>query len=261
MDRSRIDKIAQTDEERLLLAKVWDKLSAAMRRDTICGTCFLTPHEQALVRMLFADASGVILFGGYPDAERKMAIYLPEYADEGFLQSDGCPVRCLRASFHDTARLTHRDFLGALTGLGIARESVGDISVGTSQCNFFVTAELAPFLLQELHCVAHAAVRVSAVHAQDVSIAPPQTVTLRDTLASLRLDGVVSAGFRISRAQAAQSIAAGKVSLDGVPCEKSDKTVAVGAKISLRGMGKIRLTAVTGQTKKGRIGVVIDRYI
>ncbi|MBO5868286.1 MAG: hypothetical protein J6Q54_05195, partial [Oscillospiraceae bacterium] len=31
MDRSNIDKIAQTADDRVLLAKVWDKINAGMR--------------------------------------------------------------------------------------------------------------------------------------------------------------------------------------------------------------------------------------
>ena len=76
----------------------------------------------------------------------------------------------------------------------------------------------------------------------------------------MRLDGVVSAGFRISRTLAAQAITSGKVAVDGLPCEKPDKSVAEGSKISLRGSGKIKLEKVNGQTKKGRISVELHRY-
>jgi len=49
--------------------------------------------------------------------------------------------------------------------------------------------------------------------------------------------------------------------VDGLPWEKPDKTVAEGAKISLRGSGKMKLEKVNGQTKKGRISVEIHRYV
>ena len=84
---------------------------------------------------------------------------------------------------------------------------------------------------------------------------------IRDTLASLRLDSVVSAGFRIGRSLAAQYIGAGKVSVDGLPCVKSDKPVPQGAKISVRGLGKICLVTVGSRTKKDRISVIIHRYV
>ena len=56
-------------------------------------------------------------------------------------------------------------------------------------------------------------------------------------------------------------ISAGKAAIDGLPCEKPDKLVEEGAKISLRGMGKIKLSAVNGRTKKDRISVIIHRYV
>ena len=84
---------------------------------------------------------------------------------------------------------------------------------------------------------------------------------IKDTLASLRLDSVIAAGFRMSRGAASQLICAGKAAIDGLPCEKPDKPVAEGAKISLRGYGKIKLAKVGGATKKDRISVVLHRYV
>lgn len=95
----------------------------------------------------------------------------------------------------------------------------------------------------------------------EASIPQPEIMVIKDTLASMRLDGVVSAGFRISRTLATQAITSGKVAVDGLPSEKPDKTVAEGCKISLRGSGKIKLEKVNGQTKKGRISVELHRYM
>ena len=94
-----------------------------------------------------------------------------------------------------------------------------------------------------------------------VTIAQPETKEIRDTLASLRLDSVISSGFRIGRSLAAQYVNAGKAAIDGLPCEKPDKTVSEGSKISVRGLGKIKLVQVNGRTKKDRISVVIHRYV
>ena len=78
MDRSNIEKIAKTPEDKLLLAKVWDKITAGMRRDIPSNTCFLSPRELEMTRYLFGDQPGLYIFGGYEDAERKMLVYLPE---------------------------------------------------------------------------------------------------------------------------------------------------------------------------------------
>ena len=92
-------------------------------------------------------------------------------------------------------------------------------------------------------------------------IPEPEIKEIRDTLASLRLDSVIASGFRIGRSLAAQYVTTGKAAIDGLPCEKPDKAVWEGMKISVRGLGKIKLESVNGRTKKDRISVVIHRYV
>lgn len=261
MDRGNIEKIAHTPEDRMLLAKVWDKIQAGIRRDIPANSCFLSPRELEMTRYLFGNVPGLREFGGYEDAERKMLVYLPEYLDESDLLEDGSPIVCLRASFFEEDTLSHRDFLGALMGAGIARETVGDICVSKGSCDFFVTEEIAPYILQNLFSAGRTKLNMETVPLSQVLVPEPETKEIRDTMASLRLDSVISSGFRIGRSLACQYVTSGRAAIDGLPCEKPDKVVGEGSKISVRGLGKIRLRAVNGQTKKGRISVVIDRYI
>ena len=261
MDRNHIEKIAQTPEDRLLLAKVWDKINAGIQRCIPANTAFLSPRELEMTRYLFGQPEGLYAFGGYEDAERKMLIFLPEYLDEDYLTGCDSPLVCLRAVFYEEDALTHRDFLGALMGSGITRESIGDICVGKGNCDFFVTEQIAPHILQSFFSAGRTKLQLSQIPIADANIPQPEIKEIHDTVASTRLDSVIASGFRISRGLAAQHISAGRVAIDGLPCEKPDKTVAEGAKISLRGLGKIKLITVGGQTKKGRISLLIHRYI
>ena len=261
MDRANIERIAHTPEDRMLLAKVWDKINAGLRRNIPGNTCFLTPRELEMTRYLFGDLEGLYAFGGYEGAERKMLVFLPDYLEENALYEEDSPLVCLRAKFYEGDCPSHRDFLGALMGAGIAREVLGDICVGKDSCDFFVTAEISPYILQNFTSAGRAKVSLTRIPLSEVFVPEPEVKEIKDTLASLRLDSVISSGFRIGRSLAAQYISAGKAAINGLPCEKPDKAVAEGDKISLRGMGKIRLKTVGGQTKKGRISVVIDRYV
>lgn len=245
----------------MLLAKVWDKINAGLRRNIPGNTCFLSPRELEMTRYLFGDLEGLHTFGGYDGAERQMLIYLPEYLDESAMYDEDSPLVCLRAKFYEGDSPSHRDFLGALMGAGIARDTVGDICVGNDSCDFFVTAEIAPYILQNFVSAGRVKVTLTRISLLDVLVPEPEVKQIKDTLASLRLDSVISSGFRIGRSLASQYISAGKAAINGLPCEKPDKLVSEGDKISLRGMGKILLRSVGGQTKKGRISVVIDRYI
>ena len=245
----------------MLLAKLWDKINAGMRKNIPANTCFLSPRELEMAKYLFGQPKGLHTFGGYGDAERKMLIYLPDYLEESALYDADSPCVCLRATFYQGDSPNHRDFLGALMGAGIGRETVGDICVGTEHCDFFVTAEIAPYILQNFTSAGRTKLHLTQIPLSEADIPQPEVKEIRDTMASLRLDSVISSGFRIGRSLAAQYITSGKAAIDGLPCEKPDKTVSEGSKISVRGLGKIKLHAVNGRTKKDRISVVIHRYI
>lgn len=261
MDRNNIDKIAQTGDDRMLLAKLWDRINSGICKNIPVSTCFLSPRELEMARFLFGDVTGLHAFGGYEDAERRVLAYLPEYLEESCLYSEEAPIRCISASWHPSEVLTHRDLLGALMGLGISRDTVGDICIANNRCDFFVTNEIAPFILQNFISAGRTKLQVAEISLTDASIPEPETKEIRDTVASLRLDSILSSGYRIGRSLACQYITAGKVAIDGLPCEKPDKPVAEGSKISVRGLGKIRLRKVGSQTKKGRISITLDRYI
>ena len=261
LNRANIEKIAQSPEDRMLLAKVWDKINAGIRKNVPASTCFLSPRELEMTRFLFGDAEGLLNFGGWEDAERKMLIFLPEYLEEESLYEEDSPIVCLRAEFFHGDSPSHRDFLGALMGAGIGRETVGDICVDTESCDFFVTTEIAPYIEQSFTSAGRTHLRIRRIPLREANIPEPEVKEIRDTLASLRLDSVISSGFRIGRSLASQYVSSGKAAIDGLPCEKPDKNVPEGAKVSVRGLGKIKLISVNGRTKKDRISVTIHRYV
>ena len=261
MDRNNIEKIAHNPEDKMLLAKLWDKINAGIRKNIPANTCFLSPRELEMARFLFGEPEGLYAFGGYPDAERKMLVYLPDYMYPSAFMDEDSPCVCLRATFYHGDSPNHRDFLGALMGAGIGRETVGDICVGTEHCDFFVTQEIAPYILQNFTSAGRTKLHIDQIPLIEADIPKPEVKEVRDTMASLRLDSVISSGFRIGRSLASQYVTSGKAAIDGLPCEKPDKQINEGSKISVRGLGKIKLVQVNGRTKKDRISVVIHRYV
>ena len=102
----------------MLLAKIWDKINAGVRKNIPASTGFLSLREQDMTRYLFGQLDGLHYFGGYADAERRMLVYLPEYLDEPSLYDEDSPIVCLSATFYANDCPSHRDFLGALMGAG-----------------------------------------------------------------------------------------------------------------------------------------------
>ncbi len=214
-----------------------------------------------MARYFFGNEPGLFYFGGYPDAERKMLCYLPDYLDESSLYDDDSPVVCLRATFYDGDCPSHRDFLGGLMGCGVERDVLGDILVSKGSCDFFVTAQIAEYIQQNFLSAGRSKLHIDPLPLSQVQMVELTFTEIKDTVASTRLDSIISTGFRIGRSLASQYISAGKAAINGLPCEKPDKLIDEGMKISVRGLGKIKVHSVSGQTKKGRIWVVIHRYV
>ena len=84
---------------------------------------------------------------------------------------------------------------------------------------------------------------------------------IRDSVSSIRLDSIVSSAFRLSRGKAAEAIRKGLVSVDHAECLKPDAAVPEGSSIVLKGKGKAVLEETGGESRKGRIRIVIKRFI
>ena len=241
-----LNKCARSGEERVLLARALDKLELAQNRSVPACTPFLSPGEQASVTDLL-NAWGRprhLFFGGYEGAERAVCAFLPDWQEESdFLADPEGPVAALEAAFPADAELSHRDILGALMGLGITREKLGDILLDHGRCQVLVLRDALPILLSQWESAGR------------------WKMKLRDTVAALRLDAVLAAGFSTSRSKAADLVSAGRVSVNHRECAKADRTVGEGDVLSCRGLGKCVVKEVLGQSKKGRFMLVLERYI
>ena len=258
--RQTIAHLAQDKEEAMLLALLCERMEAAERKNIAYFSPFLTGREQMLAQKLLADTA-CTFFGGYAGAERQILCYLPDYMDADFLSSDASPICAVRAAFFEKDRLSHRDVLGALMGAGIKRGCVGDIFVTEGACEFLLLREMLEFVVENFTSAGRTRLHAEEIPLCKLQVPQANVKTLRDTVPSLRLDCVISAGFSISRGKAAEYIAQGRAELDHAPCTKCDKLTEQGAVISVRGVGKMRLKSVDGTTKKGRIGVTVERYL
>ncbi len=279
---------ARDEAVRLMLARL-DDLCARAAHGVAAFSAFLTPREaMAASRHLLSrvSAGSAFLYGGFSGAERVRAVILPDYAEgmtdlcalaadpvaalrEAGLSDladevrDAATVLCIRGSGYRA--LSHRDYLGAVLGLGIDRDAVGDIVVspdgGTPAAYLVTDARLAAFLLSELCKVATDTVKVSRLPADGAVSLARQLSPIRDTVASPRLDCVVAALCNLSRESAQNAIRGGLVELNYEPVEATDRTVEPPAVLSVRGFGKFAVESFGGETRKGRIRLIAGKYI
>ncbi len=259
--RELLQKYARSSEDDALLARLLDKYEAWQRTGLMQVGRFLSERDRLCCEPVWRELGVTPVFwGGYPEAERVMAILPADWQDEeAVTHGEDSPVTVFRASFRAEEPLSHRDFLGALMGLGVERDTVGDIIPRDDTCDIIVTKEVSSYILQNLTSAGRTALRLEII--PEAEAKPAEFRIIRDTVASLRLDAVVGSGFSLAREKAASAIRTGKVSVNGLECLKPDKAVEAGTRISLRGLGKIELSEVGGLSRKGRTTIVIKRFI
>ncbi len=262
MDRRQLlDRVAQSGEERILLAHILDKCEQSRQRNIPAATDFLSPAEQRAAQDLLHAAAiheGYAFCGGYERAERKMLFFLSDWQEEA---DEDEYMTALRCTYRREDTLTHRDFLGSLMAQGITREKLGDILVSEGACDLIVSRDIALYLLQNVTGAGRVKLLLSEIELSGLNVPELKVREIRDTVSTLRLDAVAASGFSMSRGKAQELISSGRVQLNHRETLKSDAPVAQGDVISARGLGKFEVAEVGGLSKKGRTALLLRRYL
>jgi len=263
-------------EDDILLRAIEDKIDKCADDYMMTNSVFLDMRQRTIAEGMCKKRKGLVyvLYGGYEEAERTIALFLPDYIDIDRTDFDGIhkyfmensaynPLALLRIC-NESARgkeLSHRDYLGAITGLGIKREMVGDILVRKDGADIIILKELAEFLIVHYEKAGRAYLSGEIKLIEELIVPEGRFEESKDTVASLRIDNVVASAFKTSRSKAAEAVTGGVVFVNGIQIDKTDKQVKEGDKIVLRGKGKVLLQQVGGITRKDRMFIVLKRYL
>lgn len=241
------------------LIKRAEDLSARCRRSgRLTQTNFLTPAERYQLES-WAKRGGceVIISGGQEGCERTAAFFLPEWMDpESFDVSEY--IRAIRVTAY-FGTPGHRDYMGAVLGMGVGREWIGDIRVDGDEAYIFCLPGVERHLVT-IDKVGRCGVKAVAVELSEVPEPVRQVKNVSFSVMSMRLDAVVGGMFDLSRTEAAKQIAYGNVSVNYSVSEKPDLAVKPGDVVSLRGAGKGTVTGTGGTSRKGRLFVYAEIY-
>jgi len=244
-------------EDRLLFAKALDRQKAAHIKNHATFTDFMNPQRSAVFLHQFAKMKvAAIVYGGYEDAERKMLGFA---APQEVLSNESFPIVPLTVVYNArfSKQLTHRDFLGAVLGLGLDRGKIGDIRLGASGTVMYVAQEVADFILESLIEVGRATVTVKSYeNITDLEI--PGTPK-RITAASLRLDAIISEALHLSRSKAAALIESEKVFVNWALAKKTQQ-LCEGDTVTVRQVGRLKIDEIIGTTKKDRVALKITLF-
>ncbi len=243
-----------------LLKRIEDLISQTERKCILSHSAFLDAAESAEAALFLRRQSGVsyAFSGGYEDAERKMLFILPDYIDEEYFTPDEY-ITAVRVS-HTFGELTHRDYLGSLMGLGIKRETLGDILVLENRAYIICTAMISGYILTNLEKIGRVGVKCEECSLSEIEIPAPVFDEVTGTVASLRADALTSLAFGISRTVAADMIRDGKLSLNHIELLNPAEDISEGDLLSLRGFGRAKLAEIGGTSKKGRQFVTFNVF-
>lgn len=259
------------DEEKILRARLKELAERAYRQNVYTFSSFLAPADMHVFDSMREelDFAHHASYGGCEWCERQMLRFGSE---EMFGYAAEWPIAVLKTeplAEKFAARLSHRDFLGAIMNLGIERSTVGDIFVREEKRAYIFCQEgIADFIAENLTKVKHTNVRCRQIEPEcqengqnPLAELAPKLVDVDCIVSAPRFDAVLAAIAKCSRNEAAKLFQTGKVVLNGRTVEKNSVVLREGDVFSVRGCGKYRYCGTGNETRKGRIYIHLKQYI
>lgn len=263
MDKqSELTKL-QKDEDKILIAKVLDKLKFAENRNRIESTDFLDLREQAIVKEMLElrKSSNYKFWGGYADAERNIIVFSNnlEYIKQEEINNLLSIIRITLPN-NLNGQYEHRIYLGGLMKLGIRREKIGDIIVRKDGADIIVKSDLAEYLKNNLQGLTRfQKSNIEIKNIEELIYIKPEKQVIKINVPSMRLDCIVGELARCSRNDANKYLEEERVFVNFKEEIRSSKNVNEGDFITIRGKGRFKISKILGTTKKGRISLEIEK--
>ena len=267
MNKTEILEEYKNQEQRLLAAKLLDKLEFTKTKNKIQSTDFLNLNEQEMAMKLLkkVECQNYYFFGGKENQERKVLVIYPEkLTEEMSRKNDDKILSIIRIKLPNEleGQYDHRTYLGSCIKIGIEREKIGDILVEKTGADIIAKSEVTEFLYQNLASLTRfksAEFSIQSItELKDVEVAK---IEISAIIASIRLDNIVSTLAKTSRSKAQEILRQERVFLNHQVETKASKEVKVGDIITIRGKGRFEFKEIAGNTRKGRFVIKIDKYV
>lgn len=267
MNKTEILEEYKNQEERLLVAKIMDKLEFTRTKNKIQHTDFLNLNEQETAMKLLKrlDYKNYYFFGGKENSERKILVIYPDkLTEEMSRKNDDKIISVVRIKLPNDlhGQYDHRTYLGSVIKIGIEREKIGDILVEKTGADIIAKNEVVDFLLQNLTSLTRfKSAEINSENISELKNIEVSKMEISSIVISLRLDNIVSTLAKTSRSKAQDILKQERVFLNHQVETKPSKEVKVGDIITIRGKGRFEFKEIAGNTRKGRFVIKIDKYI
>ena len=272
MNKQEILKQYGKEEDKILVAKILDKIQYASQKNQIQITDFLDGYQQKIAQKVLQQVryQESTFYGGYEEAERKMLFLFPErlftllkenLQEDKMIQKEMKAIT-IKLPNDLKGKYSHRDYLSGIMKLGIKREKIGDILVREDGADILVQEEMLTYLLSNLsELTRFQKAEILAKEISEIEVVPIQLEELVILVPQLRLDVVVSELVHTSRTKAEEIIMQERVLVNYETKTKNATILQVGDLLTIRGKGKFKIGEVICQTIKGKLRVKVEKYV
>lgn len=223
-----------------------ERLAGLAEGGRVAASPFLDDaHASALLALLRTRGVAASADGGRPGAERRIVTARPQHLPA----ADTALAAVYLAGVHHPSAAR-----AALRGAGVDDDDLGDVVPHADGVSVIVRASAVDAIDGALG-VEGRPVEVQIFDVERVATGSRKTLHL--VVPSLRADVLGAKAFGASRSWFGKGVAAGKVRVDGTTAGKS-ATLETGSELWAEGLGRARLVALEGETKRGNRKVVLE---
>ena len=255
----------------IFIANVIDKARFANEKNRFQYMHFFDLTEQKLIKRTL-DSQKVKyyeLFGGYEQAERKILLIYPGKIMENIKDIENYKkekhnetVCILRIDLpkEQYGEYEHRNYLGALMKLGVKREKIGDIVVRNDGADIIISTDIEGFLKNNINYFTRfKKSKIQIVPIEELKYVEPKKEIIKINVSSMRLDCIVAELARCSRNEANKLIEEERVFVNFEEELVSSKKIEENTYITSRGKGRFKVLEISGETKSGRLNLLIEK--
>ena len=253
-------------EEKLLIAKLTDKIKECKRKNKIVNTEFLNMNQKNIVQkeLKRLKEKDYMFFGGYEDAHSEILVLYPQKFPTEIVQDNLkniVKVINIKLPKELAGKYEHKNYLSAVMIQGLGRERIGDIIVHTDEAYIIVLKENAEYLKSSLQSLTRfKKSQIEIIDFENIKIKLQEFEEFNIKVASNRIDAIVAEIVKTSRNKAEEYIDDKRVSINYQEELKYTRNVKENDVIVIRGKGKFIIDDIGEKNQKGRLTISIKKY-
>ncbi len=253
-------------EEKLLIAKLTDKLKECKTKNKMVNTEFLNMNQKNIIKKELnrLKEKNYIFFGGYEGAHSEVLVIYPQKFTEEIVQNNMkniIEVIRIKLPKELVGKYEHKNYLSAVMIQGLGRERIGDIIVHEDEAYIIVLKENSEYLKNSLQSLTRFKKSiVEIIMLENIRIKEQEFDSFNIKVASNRIDAIVAEIAKTSRNKAEEYIDNKKVSINYQEELKYTRSAKENDVIVIRGKGKFLIDSIGEKNQKGRLTISVKKY-